>query len=399
VEFRLVRDHRRPVMKRNRLCWTLLALSLVLSSFLLGAASNPARAQTTLEFKEETVSLQLMPPGFATAKRCQRSNENGWHVTKLGQSRRDWKWQTARATVFVTNGGDDAKLTGLEFRAKVQNEQVDLSSLANLGFYRFYNPHTKPVRVRVCSNENRIEENDTKPFDLWIELESPTELSKLESWTFSGYLLVSAQEEGVDPAATKLKLVDTDAFHKSLFNLVLLLACIVASGLGAIVYYKKYKGERELGSKLRTRLVLSSDWKESWASKITAAGGILGTILAASVLPEATFLLAKEQYVALNLLFVLLIALAVLVHNVRQRARTYLFAGVVTFGAVSGQIITAILLFEEIGIQGTMTPLGVRLVQVLIVIVWLWLVVTAYKYLDPPAGAARGHAPDPKPIP
>jgi hypothetical protein len=199
---------------------------------------------------------------------------------------------------------------------------------------------------------------------------------------FSGYLQVSADQAGVNPATMKFSLIDTAPAHKNLFNWILAIALVLTLILGAVVYNRRYSVP--LSERMRTKISVNLDLKDSWASKIATVGGILGTILAASVLPEATFLMAKEQFVALNVLFGLLVVFAVVVHNVRQRVWSYLLASVVTIGAACGQIVTAILLFEEIGIQGTMTPFGVRLLQTLFILAAGIVFVVASRGMDPP---------------
>jgi hypothetical protein len=62
----------------------------------------------------------------------------------------------------------------------------------------------------------------------------------------------------------------------------------------------------------------SVDFKDSFASGLTAAGAILGTILTASVLPEQTTTLSKEGYAALNLTFGILIVVAAFVYAAMQ---------------------------------------------------------------------------------
>lgn len=58
-------------------------------------------------------------------------------------------------------------------------------------------------------------------------------------------------------------------------------------------------------------------WKfsDSWASNLTAVGVLLGTVVAASVLPENPHLLTKTQYGALNLYFGMLVVVAAFLYN------------------------------------------------------------------------------------
>jgi flagellar basal body-associated protein FliL len=63
----------------------------------------------------------------------------------------------------------------------------------------------------------------------------------------------------------------------------------------------------------------AGDWKfsESWASTLTALGGILGAILAAQVLPSETTAekLASGSFVVFNLMFAVVVVVATAVYN------------------------------------------------------------------------------------
>ena len=371
-------------MEDKRLHKLLLVLAAITLSLLLFLASGaPVQSQAELGFKQDALSLRLKPTGAATDKKCDRSNGE---LKTLSQRVKDPHVQTAGATVFLSNSGPET-LTGLRFSPKLQFKKVGLSALLRPGFYRFYDPDTEPIDAWVCSSQTSIAPDDAKPLDLWVEVDPSPEWDQLESWTFTGFLSVSAEQQGVKPATIKFNLTDTSPWYKSLFNWILFLTLVVTLALGLGVYFRKYWKERELRlrNRLATKITVNLDLKDSWASKIAAVGGILGTVLAASILPEATFLLAKEQYIALSVLFGLLVVFATVMHNVLQRVGSYLFASVVTIGAAWGQIVTAILLFEEVGIQGTMSPFGVRLLQALFIVAAGLVGIIAYKRLDPPA--------------
>jgi flagellar basal body-associated protein FliL len=63
----------------------------------------------------------------------------------------------------------------------------------------------------------------------------------------------------------------------------------------------------------------ASDWKftESWASTLTASGGILGTVLAGQVLPAVTReeIAAKTSFVVFHLMFAAIVVVAAALYN------------------------------------------------------------------------------------
>jgi hypothetical protein len=70
---------------------------------------------------------------------------------------------------------------------------------------------------------------------------------------------------------------------------------------------------------LLTRLPADLDFKTSFASTVTAVGALLATVVSANVLPEATTTtLSKEEFVALNLIFLVAIAVAGLLYSAIQ---------------------------------------------------------------------------------
>ena len=64
---------------------------------------------------------------------------------------------------------------------------------------------------------------------------------------------------------------------------------------------------------------LDLDFKESFASTLTAVGALLGTVISASVLPEDTVNMSKEAFTALNLLFGVAVVAAGLFYSAMQK--------------------------------------------------------------------------------
>lgn len=107
----------------------------------------------------------------------------------------------------------------------------------------------------------------------------------------------------------------------------------------------------------------SVEWSfsDSWASNLTLAGALLGTVLAAGVLPEETSLLPQPGYAALNLFFGLLVLVAPIVYSAcsasvaggedpkyRGYVWSFLLAATLTAWGVAGELITVAWLFREL---------------------------------------------------
>lgn len=116
------------------------------------------------------------------------------------------------------------------------------------------------------------------------------------------------------------------------------------------------------------------DFSKSWASNLTAAGALLGVVVAGSILPDPPHLLTKSQYGALNVYFGLLVAAAAFFYNaivVRKEIKplpptdpskppdpvtyqsvglvwTYLVASLLTLWAVWGELGTLYVMLTDI---------------------------------------------------
>jgi hypothetical protein len=108
------------------------------------------------------------------------------------------------------------------------------------------------------------------------------------------------------------------------------------------------------------------DFSTSWASTITVVGALLGTLLSSGFLPKATRLLPTETYAALSILFGFLVVLAPFIYRTASRPMDvtttlgtsetqyqgyvlgFLLATLVTVWAVLGELLTMLLLFDEL---------------------------------------------------
>jgi hypothetical protein len=137
------------------------------------------------------------------------------------------------------------------------------------------------------------------------------------------------------------------------------------------------------------------DFSRSWASNLTVVGAFLSTTLALSSLPELTRHISKGGYALLNVIFTLIVAIAPFVFNVIRKPiltdvpgadgstlqyQGYVFAFLIASGitvwAVSGQMITLIILVDEFSGAG-LAPLLTRLLEALIGILTLCVMLYA----------------------
>jgi hypothetical protein len=164
---------------------------------------------------------------------------------------------------------------------------------------------------------------------------------------------------------------------------------------------------------------LDLDFATSFASTLTAVGALLGTIIAAGVLPDDTVNLSKEAFTALNLLFGAAIVVAGVVYAAVQKAiwvdsetdalkqerklqgyvGSFLISCLITTWAVFGELWVSWLLVDELGQGQGVTGFGVVVFKILLiaaaiamVFYTLWRIQSTVKSeRDKPApGAAPG---------
>ncbi|WP_250865653.1 hypothetical protein [Caballeronia sp. INSB1] len=121
---------------------------------------------------------------------------------------------------------------------------------------------------------------------------------------------------------------------------------------------------------------------DSWASNLTGAGAVLGTLFSFGIIPATDALfLKRESYGALGVFFVTLVVLAPVLYKMfglgtsgdgntnGGRVWTFLFVStVITWGAF-GQTATLFLIFQELIDASILPSLGARVVQLLLIIV------------------------------
>jgi hypothetical protein len=127
------------------------------------------------------------------------------------------------------------------------------------------------------------------------------------------------------------------------------------------------------------------DFTKSWGSNLTALGALLGTIIAAGVLPDQTAV-PKTTYAGLNLFFGALILIGPLVYTATQTSAaadpakspqepqlqgyvwSFLLASAITLWAMLGELGTILAVFNEIRVGETMPQAIVWVLGVLLVI-------------------------------
>ena len=132
---------------------------------------------------------------------------------------------------------------------------------------------------------------------------------------------------------------------------------------------------------------LDLDFKESFASTLTAVGALLGTVISASVLPEDTVNMSKEAFTALNLLFGVAVVAAGLFYSAMQKPEwvtnkddaakqdrklrgyvgPFLLACLITVWAALGEAWTLWLLVDELGQDGGFTEFAVTVFQTFLI--------------------------------
>jgi hypothetical protein len=131
------------------------------------------------------------------------------------------------------------------------------------------------------------------------------------------------------------------------------------------------------------KTIASADlnFSSGFASTLTIVGALLGTIIAAGVLPPETTHLADDAYKALNIIFLVLIASAVVIFSAFQKQTTdkdgnpelrayvgaFMLACAVTAWAAFGELVTLWFLIWDINGTSGLTDAGVLVLDIMIV--------------------------------
>jgi hypothetical protein len=270
------------------------------------------------------------------------------------------KSKAARATVVVRNNGPT--VSAIRFLAV---------------------PDDGSVTVVVTSGGSLLPAFTVKQFKLKLTL-------KNASKTFAGTLVVAAAKTA--PGTVSLQFGPKKKVPLWLYFLIFL-----PLPLGGAFVGLAYLLADKHGCKWKSRMGPANwDFSKSWASNITVVGALLGTILAAGVLPDETAV-SKATYAGLNLFFGVLILISPLVYTATQKAvpvhrrtavteaqyqgsvRWFVVASGLTLGAVLGELATIFLLFREIRTANSMPEAAIWFLCVLMVIAGLLLVLYGFR--------------------
>jgi hypothetical protein len=195
-------------------------------------------------------------------------------------------------------------------------------------------------------------------------------------------------------------------------------AALVWGSLGLAVVLVAFRwltlyGQHNLGDSLGE---VEWSFTDSWASTLTAAGALLGTILATSgILPENAEPLTSTALAGLNLLFGALVVVAPLLFSAFQRpvapvaddeaprykgyVWSFLLACTFTVWAVVGELATLVLVLREIqaGVLSDSTSwlfLALLVISVIAIIVYSWIRIGAtVEWTPAPAAFAAATRP------
>jgi hypothetical protein len=214
----------------------------------------------------------------------------------------------------------------------------------------------------------------------------------------SGQIVATAA--GIEPASMQLTVKPDLSATRGVNG-----ALLIPLGIASIVFFGAWGLARKCGALgiLDPIGSVKFDFSKSFASTLTAVGALLGTIIAAGVLPEATEKLSKEGFTGLNLTFALAIVFAGLVAAVWQKkvddegkewalvsyVLPFLIATWITLWAVYGELYTLFLLLGELGEGEGFTSTAVWVARGMLILAGFAMASYTYFKLD----AALSHKP------
>jgi putative oligomerization/nucleic acid binding protein len=348
---------------------------------LLSAGSNTTEAQSTLGFLNESLELSLV-----------RRKLGRFSHKCTGQFGKGKKARVATATVFVVVDGSMGP-KNLTFTGNMQPEPAQWERNPPLvgGDRRDVticwaeieegqnNQILNPILDRVdWAGNHRIEtsiespekiqpfallfiEDDAESFwELLRWLIRPADISIAAS-NLSGHLIVEDEDtKAIQRGSLPVQLASTAPGYQHWNFYVILLLALAAFLIAAM--YLLWQSPVPLNTPLKV------DFRTRWVSNLTTAAAILGTILSGGALPNDTFFMSKQQYIALNVTFGFFLILATVIYHLREKVFSFLVASATTMGAAIGVVLTVLLTLEEMQFQGSMPRWAVVLAQIILVI-------------------------------
>ncbi len=358
-----------------------MLVGLVLASTLLLTTDNSAQAQPELDFLDESVKLTLDRRKESTPERCPPQTDEGVRAS------------TANATVFVLHGGSEKELTDLTFRADVKPEkgrwgdepsrdEITKSSVDVCWAQLKGNELGEVDSADNSELRSTIGPSEIKPFVIFVEGHTPAKSLWWWLWWFlrpagipideanlTGHLIVKdAAEAEVVQGTLPLRLNNVAPGYEGTWFYTLMVISLIGFVVAASSIYAGAGGIPQTGKRDDLQ------FKDRWVANLTGAGAILGTVLSAGVLPNDTFFMAKQQYLALNVLFGLIILLATVLSNIVGTARTFWLASAAVVGAGVGEVITLLFILKEMQFQGSMPGGGVLAVQITLLLASLFII-------------------------
>jgi hypothetical protein len=346
-------------------------VALILTSILILAPENAAWAQPELDFLDESVKLTLDRRKDGTPERCPP------------QTGEDIRVSTANATVFVLLGGSDKELTDLTFHAEVKPEkgkwgdepssdEIAKSSVDVCWAELKGNELGETDSADNSELKSTIEASQIKPFVIFVEGHTPAKSLwwwvcwfvrpagiPIDEANLTGHLIVKdAASEEVVQGTLPLRLSNVAPGYEGTWFYTLMVISLIGFALAALSICAGVGGIPRTGKRDDLQ------FKDRWVANLTGAGAILGTILSAGVLPNDTFFMFKQQYLALNVLFGLIILLATVLSNMVGTARAFWLASAAVIGAGVGEVITILFILKEMQFQGSMPGGGVLATQI-----------------------------------
>jgi hypothetical protein len=216
--------------------------------------------------------------------------------------------------------------------------------------------------------------------------------------TSSGQLVASSETA---PPTTLSLSIAPQSVYKATSAFVL-----IASGIFALLILGiasvglRFMGQLRFGATLRPE---DLEFSSGFAAGLTLVGALLGTIVSAGVIPEHTEWLSKDSYVALNLIFTGVIAVAALVYTAFQteeggkvhgRVWAFMVAAALTTWAAFGELLTIWLLISDIDATTGLTHLGTDIIHTVLaasgILMVVYLINSIYRITDQkPAVAAK----------
>jgi hypothetical protein len=244
----------------------------------------------------------------------------------------------------------------------------------------------------VPENEVIVKEQSTTTIDGFsVDQVTVTLKPKKPAKEFKGTLVVGGGRN-VAPGTVSLKITPKPKAPDWLYLVIFVPLAGAALWIAArwlVLYGQKHSLRKRLGP-------ANWDFSKSWGSNVTVVGALLGTILAAGVLPEETTTVSKATYSGLNLFFGILVLIAPLIYVATEKAKSvhrgttvkeaqyqgfvwsFLLASLVTLWAAIGELVTVGLLFQEIRTTGSLPEAAIWAMWV--AVGWALLLLALYTW-------------------